>query len=217
MNENMITVTGNLCAEPEVRQTRTGADMVTFRVASTHRYYSNRNGEWEEGVTNYYDVVAYRQLAQNAGKSLHKGDAVVVQGQFKQRRFERQDGTTGMACEVEARIIGPDLAYGVSQFLRRPRAQSTGQSQRPDPWQQTGSNGTAAWVNSESGELSERPLDPHRTGYQVQRNHEPLETYPARDVEEGAVEGGDLKDAVGEDQDIHQDDSHDADLKEAVG
>lgn len=214
MNENMITVTGNLCAEPEVRQTRNGADMVTFRVASTHRYFSNRTGEWEEGVTNYYDVVAYRLLAQNAGKSLHKGDAVIVQGQFKQRRFERQDGTTGMACEIEARVVGPDLAYGVSQFLRRPRAQGNGQGagQRPDPWQQTGPNGAGTWVNTASGEVSDRPLDPHRTDYQVQRDHEPLETYPARGVDGGGLEEGE----VNEPGDTGQDHRQDEDLKEPV-
>lgn len=240
MNENMITVTGNLCADPEGRQTRSGADMVTFRVASTHRYFSNRNGEWEEGVTNYYDVVAYRQLAQNAGKSLRKGDAVILQGQFKQRRFERQDGSTGMGCEIEARIIGPDLAYGVSQFLRRPRGQGNGQSgqgqgaqgqgqgahgqgQRQDPWRQPGSNGSASngsgsngpgsngsgsnssgsWVDTDTGEISEAPVDPHRTGYEVQRDHEPLETYPARGGEDSdGTDVGDGRDAgnVGENQ-----------------
>lgn len=235
MNENMITVTGNLCAEPEVRQTRNGADMVTFRVASTHRYYSNRTGEWEEGVTNYYDVVAYRLLAQNAGKSLHKGDAVIVQGQFKQRRFERQDGTTGMACEIEARVVGPDLAYGISQFLRRPRSQSNGQpgnghsgnghsgnapagngqaaGQRPDPWQQTGSSGADAWVNTESGEVSDRPLDPHRTGYQVQRDHEPLETYPAREIDGDVLEVTDVDEDAETARDSHQDEH----VKEPVG
>lgn len=225
MNENMITVTGNLCADPEVRQTRNGADMVTFRVASTHRYFSNRNGEWEEGVTNYYDVVAYRQLAQNAGKSLHKGDAVIVQGQFKQRRFERQDGSMGMACEVEARLIGPDLAYGVSQFLRRPRASGNGHAgqgqprqgqgsqgrgsqgqngQRQDPWQQSESNGSSSWVNPETGEISEAPLDPHRTAFEVQRDHEALETYPARDIEDGDIEDGDIEDGDIGDADIEE-------------
>lgn len=257
MNENIITVTGNLCAEPEARQTRNGSDMVTFRVASTHRYYSNRSGEWEEGVTNYYDVVAYRQLAQNAGKSLHKGDAVIIQGQFKQRRFERQDGTTGMGCEIEARVIGPDLAYGVSQFMRRPRAASPSggqgsqgyggqgyggqgnggqaapgygnQGQGPagypgnghsgnghsgngqdghgphqqgrDAWQQVDDD-SGNWVNGVTGEVAEPALDPHRTGYVVQRDHEPLETYPPRDagedVTDESADGVESIDADGE-------------------
>ena len=250
MNENIITVTGNLCAEPEPRQTRNGSDMVTFRVASTHRYYSNRSGEWEEGVTNYYDVVAYRQLAQNAGRSLHKGDAVIIQGQFKQRRFERQDGTTGMGCEIEARVIGPDLAYGVSQFMRRPRAVAPGgqgpggqaqggqgqggqgapgpaygnQGQVPagytgrgpsgngqygngqhqqgaDSWQPVDDD-SGSWVNGVTGEVAEPPLDPHRTGYVVQRDHEPLESYPPRDAGEGttddSADGVDSMDAEAE-------------------
>ncbi|MDO5504075.1 MAG: single-stranded DNA-binding protein [Actinomycetia bacterium] len=126
MNENIITVTGNLVADPELRTTRSGAPMLTFRVASTHRYFDNRSGQWEDGVTNYYDCVAFRQLAVHGAKSLTKGDAVLLQGQFRQRRFTRQDGSQGTGCEIQLRSIGPDLAHGVAQWMRAPRARTNG-------------------------------------------------------------------------------------------
>ena len=171
MNENIITVTGNLCADPEQRETRNGVPMTTFRVASTHRYYSNRTGQWEEGVANFYDVVAYRQLALNARKSLNVGDAVILQGQFKQRRYERQDGSTGMGCEIEARLIGPDLGQGVATVLRARRGPSRPQEDETAP----------AGVDPRTGEI-----DPDTTGYLVDRDDEPQQSFPARGHDEAS-------------------------------
>lgn len=181
MNENIITVTGNLCADPEQRETRNGVPMTTFRVASTHRYYSNRTGQWEEGVANFYDVVAYRQLALNARKSLNVGDAVIIQGQFKQRRYERQDGSMGMGCEIEARLIGPDLGQGIATFARA----------RREPRQPQGEEMPPAGVDPQTGEIADgagdhtgagdRYVDPETTGYLVNRNDEPQQSFPPRE------------------------------------
>jgi single-strand DNA-binding protein len=170
MNENTITVSGNVIAEPEMRQTKGGHPMLTFRVASNHRYFNSRTGLWEEGVTNYYDVVAFRQLALNAGASLHKGYGVFVQGQLRQRRFTRQDGSAGMSCEIEARTVGPDLAFGIAQWMRRPKSATT--SVAP------GGGGESTGPGQQQVESGPRGLpDPERVGYVVARNHEPEESY----------------------------------------
>ena len=182
MNENTITVSGNVIAEPEMRQTKGGHPMLTFRVASNHRYFNSRTGQWEEGVTNYYDVVAFRQLALNTGASLHKGYGVFVQGQLRQRRFTRQDGSSGMSCEIEARTVGPDLTFGIAQWMRRPKATATvgaspsgGDGPAGSPWgQQPG---------EQSGDLP----DPDRVGFVATRNHEPEETYDELRVDENGV------------------------------
>lgn len=176
MNENIITVAGNVIADPESRQTRSGAAMVTFRVASNHRYFNNRSGMWEEGVTNYYDVVAYRGLAHNAGKSLHKGDAVFIQGQFRQRLYTRRDGSTGMGCEIEARIIGPDLTHGVANWMRVPKGGSS-QQVGGGSAQATGTVGT---VNTTTGEIT--TPDPRQVSYSVDKNDDPRVDFPAQDV-----------------------------------
>ena len=180
MNENIITVTGNLCADPEQRETRNGVPMATFRVASTHRYYSNRTGQWEEGVANFYDVVAYRQLALNVRKSLRVGDAVILQGQFKQRRYERQDGSLGVGCEIEARLVGPDLGQGVATFVRA----------RREPSRQQGEDAPPAGVDPQTGEIApeeagfaDADLDPDTTAFIVDRDDEAPQSFPARDEE----------------------------------
>lgn len=213
MNENIITVTGNLCAAPEQRETRNGVPMLTFRVASTHRYYSNRTGQWEEGVANFYDVVAYRQLANNAGKSLHKGDAVFLQGQFKQRRYERQDGSFGMACEIEARLIGPDLAHGVAAFTRSQRpanrseqngGQNAASNSAQDSGQGFGQNESAPpWVNPDTGEITDTSdnglINADITGFDVDKDHEERRSFAPRDgSKEGADSGDDIPAEEGE-------------------
>lgn len=208
MNENIITVTGNLCTKPEVRQTRSGAPMLTFRVASTHRYFSNRTGQWEEGVANFYDVVAYRHLAFNAGKSLSIGDAVILQGQLKQRRYDRQDGTVGTAQEIEARLLGPDLAYGIATFLRAPRPgraqDNRAQSAAGQGAGGQGSGGQGAggpadpWVDPQTGEVrGDAPIDPDSVAYNVDKDEEATRLFPPRtDADDEGLDGDDeLEDA----------------------
>lgn len=210
MNENIITVTGNICTQPELRETRSGSAMLTFRVASTHRYFSNRTGQWEEGVANFYDVAAYRQLALNAGKSLGVGDPVILQGQLKQRRYERQDGSFGMSSEIEARLLGPDLGQGVATFMRAQRVQNrTRNDERP----QTGdrpqtAEGPPTWVNTATGEVAPGSpngsgplLDPESTAFDVNRDDEPTRSYPGHGAEDAdRAEEGDPADSVDEDQ-----------------
>jgi single-strand DNA-binding protein len=179
MNENMITVSGNVIAEPEIRQTK-GGPMLTFRVASNHRYFNNRTGQWEEGVTNYYDVVAFRQLAVNTAESLHKGYGVFVRGQLRQRRFTRQDGSQGMSCEIAAKVVGPDLTYGVAQWMRRPRSQPAEGA--------AGGSDRGGWGQPSTGQGPAGDLpDPERTGFVVARDHDPEEVYDEVEVDEDGV------------------------------
>lgn len=218
VNENMITVSGNVIAEPEMRQTK-GGPMLTFRVASNHRYFNNRTGLWEEGVTNYYDVVAFRQLAVNVAESLHKGYGVFVRGQLRQRRYTRQDGSQGMSCEIAAKVVGPDLTYGVAQWMRRPRPQQAeGSGVGGSGWAGGGTagNGQAGAAaggsggyghtpgdappgDPEEGAWAEHPAepstqdlpDPERTAYVVARDDEPEERYDGLEVDEDGVILGD--------------------------
>ncbi|MCA1783231.1 MAG: single-stranded DNA-binding protein [Dermatophilaceae bacterium] len=191
MNENMITVSGNVIAEPEMRQTK-GGPMLTFRVASNHRYFNNRSGQWEEGVTNYYDVVAFRQLAANTAESLHKGYGVFVRGQLRQRRYTRQDGSQGMSCEIAAKVVGPDLTYGVAQWMRRPKSQPADVG--------SGGPGRGQWADTSNDGQSDRQSsadlpDPERTAYVVARDHDPEETYDEIEVDEDGVILGDSRTA----------------------
>ena len=49
--DTVITVIGNLTADPELRWTQSGAAVADFTVASTPRTYDRNAGEWRDGDT----------------------------------------------------------------------------------------------------------------------------------------------------------------------
>lgn len=102
----MITVIGNLVADPEQR-TAAGHKLARLRIASNERI-KDTNGDWKDGDTTYVDVACWRRLAEGAS-SLKKGQRVIVHGKLKGRSFTRNDGTNGYAYEIEATDIGTSI------------------------------------------------------------------------------------------------------------
>lgn len=115
MNDNMITVTGNVCADLVSRTTPSGADVTSLRVASTPRRL--RNGAWEDGETSFFTVNCWRGLARNVFASVHRGDPVLVQGILRVRKWE-SNGSSGTSVEIDAQTVGFDLARGTAVFER---------------------------------------------------------------------------------------------------
>lgn len=111
-----ITVLGNVATDPERGATATGIPTLTFRMATNHRRPDGTGG-WTDAGTNWFEVRAYRALAENAEASLTKGDAVVVVGRLKLREWEGKDGKR-ISVEIEADCIGPDLRRGRSVYHR---------------------------------------------------------------------------------------------------
>ncbi|MDQ0645647.1 single-stranded DNA-binding protein [Microbacterium murale] len=79
--------------------------------------------------TNWYNVSAFRQLADHAKSSLHQGDAVIVTGKLKLREWENAE-RKGMSADIEAEAIGHDLRWGASAFVKASRP-SSGQDSAP--------------------------------------------------------------------------------------
>lgn len=104
----MITVSGNLGADPELKFTANGTAMVKLRLAVTDRV-KQADGSWADGDTMWLDVIGWRQLAENAAESLVKGSRVIVTGKLKSRSYEKADGTKGISYEITADDIGPSL------------------------------------------------------------------------------------------------------------
>lgn len=139
------TISGNLGADPELRFTKSGVAFLKLRVAVTDRK-KQADGTWADGDTLWMDVSAWNNLAENAAESLTKGSRVVVTGNLKPRTFEKKDGTTGTAIELEATDIGPSL---VNQAARLSKATKSNKMERGmatlgatigevmgDPWKQ---------------------------------------------------------------------------------
>lgn len=108
MYEPQITLTGNIAFDPQVRYTPNGVPVVDLRVGTTKRY--KLGDDWQDGETLWFDVACWKQLAENAGASLHKGDKVTVTGRLSQKTWVREDGTSSVKLVIDATTVGVDLS-----------------------------------------------------------------------------------------------------------
>ena len=118
MADNTVTVVGNITRDPEIRFTSTGRAVASFGLAVGRRYQVN--GEWQEEVS-FFNVVAWREMAENVAESVTKGTRVVVTGRLDQRSWETQDGDKRSKIEVVADEVAPSLRYATAQIVRNER------------------------------------------------------------------------------------------------
>ncbi|MDH6127823.1 single-stranded DNA-binding protein [Kitasatospora sp. GP82] len=115
MNETLVTMVGNVASTVSYAETPAGVPVANFRMAATERRYDRSAGDWVDGDTNWVTVVAWRWLAANVVSSLSKGDPVVVSGRLRIREWG-EEGKRRSAVEIDARVVGHDLARGTAAF-----------------------------------------------------------------------------------------------------
>jgi single-strand DNA-binding protein len=117
---NTTTVTGNLTREPEIRYTREGVASTLLSLAVNRRWENRETREWEES-TSFFDVVCWRELAENAALSLAKGMRVMVSGRLEQRTWENDEGERRSKVEIVADEVGPSLRFATADVHRTER------------------------------------------------------------------------------------------------
>ena len=120
--DTIITVVGNLTADPELRFTPSGAAVANFTVASTPRIYDRQSGEWKDGEALFLRCNIWREAAENVAESLTRGARVIVSGRLKQRSFETREGEKRTVVEVEVDEIGPSLRYATAKVNKVSRS-----------------------------------------------------------------------------------------------
>jgi single-strand DNA-binding protein len=128
--ETVITVIGNLTADPELRFTPSGAAVANFTVASTPRTFDRASGEWKDGEATFLRCTVWRQHAENVAESLTRGARILVQGRLAQRSFETREGEKRTVVELQVDEIGPALRYATAKVNKVSR--SGGVSAQPD-------------------------------------------------------------------------------------
>ena len=93
---NKCIFVGRMCADPELRYTKSGIANCAFRIA-VQRQYKNQQGEYE---ADFVSCVAWRQTAEFLTKYLHKGDMVAVSGSLQNRTYDAQDGSKRYVTEI---------------------------------------------------------------------------------------------------------------------
>lgn len=91
---NRAVLMGRLTSDPDLRQTPNGISVATFSLAVNRNY--NRD------ITDFINIVAWRQTADFVSKYFSKGQLVVVEGSIQTRSYEDKQGNKRVAFEVVA-------------------------------------------------------------------------------------------------------------------
>ncbi|GAA2059502.1 single-stranded DNA-binding protein [Williamsia deligens] len=119
--DTVLTVIGNLTADPELRFTASGAAVANFTVASTPRMFDRQSNEWKDGEALFMRCSIWREAAENVAESLTKGARVIVSGRLKQRSYETREGEKRTVVELEVDEVGPSLKYATAKVNRASR------------------------------------------------------------------------------------------------
>ena len=112
IGETVITIVGNLTADPELRTTGQGAQVASFTIANTPRQYNRQTGQYEDGDALFLRCSAWNDLAQHCIQSLSKGMRVIAQGRLKQHSYQAQDGANRTVGRAGGR---PIVIWGLRQ------------------------------------------------------------------------------------------------------
>ncbi|MGR0218811.1 single-stranded DNA-binding protein [Agromyces sp. ZXT2-6] len=116
--ETIITVVGNLTADPELRYTQSGLAVANFTIASTPRTFDRQANEWKDGEALFLRASCWREFAEHVAGSLTKGTRVIASGRLKQRSYETKEGEKRTSIELEIDEIGPSLRYATASVTR---------------------------------------------------------------------------------------------------
>ena len=126
-NDTIITVIGNLTADPDLRFTQAGVPVASFTIASTPRAFNKQTGQWEDGEALFMRCNIWRDAAENVAESLEKGSRVIAQGRLKQRAFTDREGNNRTVMELDVDEVGPSLKYAIAKPQKIDRRQGGGQ------------------------------------------------------------------------------------------
>lgn len=116
MSINIVSITGNLTRDPELRATGSGSSVLSFGVAVNDRRKNQSTGEWED-VPNFVDCVAFGNRADSLSRLMTKGMKVAVSGKLRQSSWETKDGQRRSKLEVIADSV---------EFLSQRNKQTSG-------------------------------------------------------------------------------------------
>jgi len=95
---NKVILIGNLTRDPELSQTNSGISVARISIAVS-RKFANQDGSRE---TDFFNVTAWRAIAENCAKYLKKGSKIAVIGSIQNRSYEAQDGSKRFTTDIMA-------------------------------------------------------------------------------------------------------------------
>ena len=124
---NKVQIIGHLGRDPEMRYTPSGRPVTTFTVAVS-RSWNTVDGE-RHNETEWFNVVAWGNLAEICKQYLTKGQQVYVEGRLQTRRWDDQEGKKHYTTEVVANEM---IMLGARPMRSNPSADGAGYN-APEP------------------------------------------------------------------------------------
>ena len=93
---NVVVLMGRLVADPQLRQTTTGKNVASFRVACD-RGRRDANGQ---NQADFFDVVAWDRSAEFVCRYFQKGSMIAIDGRLQSRNYQDKSGNNRNSVEV---------------------------------------------------------------------------------------------------------------------
>lgn len=95
---NKVILVGNIGRDAELRRLENGTAVATTAIA-TNEVYRDKENNWQT-ITDWHNLVLWRNLAERAENQLKKGRKVYLEGKLKSRKYTDQSGTERYITEV---------------------------------------------------------------------------------------------------------------------
>lgn len=123
---NKVILVGHLGRDPEIRTFESGSKRASFSLA-TSEYRKDKDGNRVE-MTEWHNIVCWRNLADNAEKYLVKGKMIYLEGRLRTRNWDDANGVKHYITEIEANTFTilspkPSEASIVSQVANQTPSQ----------------------------------------------------------------------------------------------
>ena len=99
MSINKVLISGNLTRDPELRETPSGSQVLSFGVAVNDRRRNPQTQQWED-CANFVDCAMFGNRAAGVARCLAKGSKVAVEGKLRWSQWEAKDGAKRSKLEV---------------------------------------------------------------------------------------------------------------------
>ncbi len=121
---NTVTVVGNVTRDPELRFSNSGMAVARMGIAV------NKRGRDQEEKTSFFDVVCFREMAENIAESLQRGSRVIVTGELSYSTWTTDQGDKRSKVEILADEIGPSLRWANAEVTKNERRDGGGDFSR---------------------------------------------------------------------------------------
>lgn len=123
---NKVILIGNICKDPEISETNSGVAVCRFSIAVNRR----RASEDAEQQTDFFNVTAWRGLADTISRFCKKGNKIAVTGQIQIRTYEDREGAKRTSVDIiaeEVEFLSPksnDEATTAEEPKKKPALQA---------------------------------------------------------------------------------------------